>query len=196
MASLMMLPEPISVTILVTKVFEELNIPYLSGGSLASTIYGMVRTTQDVDIIADMKLGHVNPFIAALKSEFYLDDELIADSVLHNSSFNIIHRQTMFKADVFIPWESPFQQSQHTRARKQILSTQPEISAYFASPEDTILAKLDWYRKGNDISERQWRDVLGVLKLRQGDLDLEYLRKWATELNISDLLEKALKEST
>jgi hypothetical protein len=102
----------------------------------------------------------------------------------------------MFKADVFIPWESPFQQSQHTRARKQILSTQPEISAYFASPEDTILAKLDWYRKGNDISERQWCDVLGVLKLRQGDLDLEYLRKWATELNISDLLEKALKEST
>jgi hypothetical protein len=196
MASLMMLPEPISVTILVTKVFEELNIQYLIGGSLASTIYGMVRTTQDADIIADMKLSHVRPFIMALKSEFYLDEELIADSVLHNSSFNIIHRQTMFKVDVFIPSESPFQQSQHSRAQKQIIFTKPETSAYFASPEDTVLAKLEWFRKGNEVSERQWRDILGVLKVRQGDLDIEYLRKWAIELNVSDLLEKALKEST
>jgi hypothetical protein len=156
----------------------------------------MVRTTQDADIITDMKIRHVKPFIAALKSEFYLDDELIADSVLHNSSFNIIHRQTMFKVDIFIPCESPFQQSQHSRAQKQIIHTEPEISAYFASPEDTILAKLDWFRKGNEVSEKQWRDVLGVLKLRQGELDLKYLRKWAIELNVSYLLEKALNEST
>jgi hypothetical protein len=190
-----MLPEPISVTILVTKVFEELNIPYLIGGSLASTIYGLVRTTQDADIIADMKPGDVQPFISALQTEFYLDEEMIANSVLHNSSFNIIHRQTMFKVDVFIPLGSDFQLSQRFRAQKHIIVNQPEISAYFASPEDTILAKLEWFRKGNEVSERQWRDVIGVLKVRAGDLDLEYLRKWAIELSVSDLLEKALKES-
>lgn len=191
----MILPEPISVTILVTKVFEELNIPYLIGGSVASTIYGIVRMTQDVDIIAEIKLDKVPTFIAALKTEFYMDDELIADSVLNNSSFNIIHRQTMFKVDVFIPRESPFQRSQYSRAQKQILYTQPNVSAYFASPEDTILAKLDWFRKGNEVSERQWRDVLGVLTVKQGELDIYYLREWASALNVSDLLEKALKET-
>ncbi len=190
-----MLPEPISVTIQVTKVLEELGIPYLIGGSLASTIYGMVRTTQDADIIADMKPVHVQPFITALQTEFYLDEAMIADSVLHNSSFNIIHRQTMFKVDVFIPPETAFQISQRFRARKLIIVNQPEISAYFASPEDTILAKLEWYRKGNEVSERQWRDVIGMLKVRAGDLDLEYLKKWAIELDVGVLLEKALKES-
>jgi hypothetical protein len=192
----MRLPEPISVTILVTKVFEELNIPYLIGGSLATTIYGMVRTTQDADIIADMKQSHVQLFIAALITEFYLDEEMIADAVIHNSSFNIIHRHTMFKVDVFIPGDSPFQQSQQSRAQKHIIYMQPEVSAYFASPEDTILAKLDWFRKGNEVSERQWRDIIGVIKVREGDLDIEYLHKWAVELNVSDLLGKALKESS
>lgn len=190
-----MLPEPILVTILVTKVFEELNIPYLIGGSMASTIYGMVQMTQDADIFAQMKLNQVQPFFAALKTEFYLDDELIADSVVNNSSFNLIHRQTMFKVDVFIPREGPYQRSQYSRAQKQIIYTQPKVSAYFASPEDTILAKLDWFRKGNEVSDRQWRDVLGVLTIRHGDLDINYLRKWAPELNVSDLLETALKET-
>ena len=89
MGILTMLPEPISVTVLVTHVFEKLKIPYLIGGSMASTIYGMVRTTQDVDIIADMQLQHVQPFISSLQSEFYMDEELIADSIRNNSSFNV-----------------------------------------------------------------------------------------------------------
>jgi hypothetical protein len=187
-----MLPEPIAVTLLVTQVFEKLNIHYMIGGSFASTIYGMVRTTQDVDIVADMELHHAQPFINALQSDFYIDEEMIADSIQHMSSFNIIHKATMFKVDVFIPSKSPFQQLQLTRAQKQIILTEPEISAYFASPEDTIIAKLDWFRKGGEVSERQWRDVLGILKVSAGALDLEYLREWACVLEIIDLLEKAL----
>jgi hypothetical protein len=159
-----MLPEPIAATIQVTQVFEKLGIPYLIGGSLASTIYGMVRTTQDVDIVAEMHLKHVQPFIAALQNEFYLEEEMIVDSIHHRSSFNIIHRATMFKVDVFIPRQSPFQQSQLRRAQRQIISIEPEVAAYFASPEDTILAKLEWYRKGGKVSERHWRDVVASLK--------------------------------
>jgi len=191
-----MLPEPIAVTVLVTQVFEKLNIQYMIGGSFASTIYGMVRTTQDVDIIADMQLQHAQPFITALEGDFYIDEEMIADSIQHKSSFNIIHRTTMFKVDVFIPSKSPFQQSQLSRAQKQIIISEPEVSANFASPEDTIIAKLEWFRKGGEVSERQWRDVLGILKVRAGTLDLEYLRKWASDLNVIDLLQKALIEST
>jgi hypothetical protein len=190
-----MLPEPLAVTVKVTGVLEKLGIPYLIGGSLASTIYGMVRTTQDVDIIAEMRLDHIQPFVTFLQNDFYTDEEMIAESIRHNSSFNIIHRETMFKVDVFIPRQRPFHQSQFARAQKQVIAVEPEVSAYFSSAEDTILAKLEWYHMGGEVSERQWRDVLGILKMRTGALDLDYLRKWAKELKVSDLLEQALKES-
>lgn len=188
--------EPVEVTLKVTGAFEKLGVPYLIGGSLASTLHGMVRTTQDSDIIAEMRPEHLQPFVLALQDEFYIDEEMIAESIQHNSSFNIIHRETMFKVDVFIPRPRPFLQSQLARAQRQTFSFETNISAKFASPEDTILSKLEWYRMGGEVSDRQWRDIIGVLKTRAGELDLEYLRKWATEINVSDLLERVLKESS
>ena len=101
----------------------------------------------------------------------------------------------MFKVDVFIPRPRPFLQSQLARAQRQTFSLETNISARFASPEDTILSKLEWYRMGGEVSDRQWRDILGVLKTRAGELDLDYLSQWAGELKISDLLERALKEA-
>ena len=188
--------EPIEVTLKVTGVFEKLGIPYLIGGSLASALYGMVRTTQDSDIIAEMCPEHIQSFVSSLQNEFFIDEEMIADSIQRNSSFNIIHRDTMFKVDVFIPRPRPFQKSQLARAQRQSFDLESEVSANFASAEDTILSKLEWYRLGGEVSERQWRDILGVLKTIAGGLDLDYLHKWALELKVSDLLERALKEST
>src|SRR5512138_1490625 len=91
-----MLNEPIEVTLRVTGVLEELGIPYLIGGSLASTLYGMIRATQDSDIVAEIKQDHVNSFVDALQNEFFIDEEMISSAVQHRSSFNIIHRDTMF----------------------------------------------------------------------------------------------------
>ncbi|MCE9645263.1 MAG: hypothetical protein K8S20_04625 [Chloroflexi bacterium] len=187
--------EPIEVTIKVTGVLEDLGTPYLIGGSLASTLYGMVRTTQDSDIVAEMRPEHVRPFVLALQDEFFIDEQMIAESILHNSSFNIIHKESMFKVDVFIPSARPYQESQFARAQRQSFALETEISANFASPEDVVLSKLEWYRIGGEVSDRQWRDILGVLKTREGDLDLEYLRKWANELKVTDLLERVLSES-
>lgn len=184
--------EPVEVTFKVTSVLEQLGVPYLIGGSLASTLYGMVRTTQDSDIVAEMRPEHIHAFVAALQDEFYIDDEMIASAIRRNSSFNIIHRETIFKVDVFVPRPSPFLQSQLNRAQRQTFTFANTISAKFASPEDTVLAKLEWYRLGGETSERQWRDILGVLKTRAGQLDLDYLRKWAAEINVTDLLERAL----
>ena len=188
--------EPVEVTLKVTGIFEKLGVPYLIGGSLASTLYGMVRTTQDSDIVAEMRLEHLQPFVSALQDEFYIDEEMIADAIQHNSSFNIIHRESMFKVDVFIPRPRAFLQSQLARAQRQTFTfeTALPVSAKFASPEDTILSKLEWYRMGGEVSERQWRDILGVLKTRAGELDLAYLRKWAIELKVDDLLERALNK--
>ena len=188
--------EPIEVTLKVTDVFEKLGVPYLIAGSLASTLYGMVRTTQDSDVVAEMRLEHLQMFVSALQDEFYIDEEMIADAIQRNSSFNIIHRETMFKVDVFLPSPRPFLQAQLERAERQVFSFEAEISAKFASPEDTILSKLEWYRMGGEVSDRQWRDILGVLKTRAGELDLEYLRKWAAELHVSDLLERALGQAS
>jgi len=191
-----MLPEPLAVTIQVTRVFERLNIPYLISGSLASTLHGMVRSTQDSDIIAEMRLEHVQPFVEALQNEFFMDKEMIAESIQHNLSFNLIHRDTMFKVDVFIPQRRSFHQSQLARAQRQTFSlVDSEVSANFSSAEDIILSKLEWYRMGGEASERQWRDILGVLKTRSGELDLDYLHKWAKELKVSDLLDRALKQA-
>lgn len=187
--------EPVQVTLKVTGVLEKLGVSYLIGGSLASALYGMVRTTQDSDIVAQMRLEHLQPFVSALQDEFYIDDEMIAEAIQRHSSFNIIHRETMFKVDVFIPRPRPFLQSQLARAQRQTFIFENKVSAKFASPEDTILSKLEWYRLGGEVSERQWRDILGVLKTRAGELDLDYLRQWGADLKVSDLLERALKEA-
>jgi hypothetical protein len=101
----------------------------------------------------------------------------------------------MFKVDVFIPRTRPFLHSQIARAQRQTFIFETEVSAKFASPEDTILSKLEWYRLGGEVSDRQWRDILGVLKTRAGDLDLAYLRQWAGELKVGDLLERALNDA-
>lgn len=189
--------EPIEVTLKVTDFFENLGIPYLIGGSLASTLYGMVRSTQDSDIVAEMRSEHLREFVSALQGDFYVDEEMIAEAIQHHSSFNIIHRESMFKVDVFIPQPRAYLQSQLARAQRQVFTFEAAspVSARFASPEDTILSKLEWYRMGGEVSERQWRDVLGVVKTRFEQLDSPYMRKWAKELKVEDLLERALGET-
>lgn len=191
----MMQNEPVEVTLKVTDELEKLGVPYMIGGSLASTLHGMVRTTQDSDIVAEMRPEHIQSFVSALQEEFFVDEEMIADAIQRNSSFNIIHRETMFKVDIFIPAPRPFLQAQLTRAQKQTFTFETERSAKFSSPEDTILAKLEWYRLGGELSDRQWRDIAGILKTRAGELDLDYLQRWASELHVSDLLKRALEDS-
>ncbi|MBI1794837.1 MAG: hypothetical protein HYR70_11700 [Chloroflexi bacterium] len=187
--------ESTRVTILVAQTLEALGIPYAVGGSLASSLHGVMRSTLDVDIVADMRVEHIQPLVTALSKEFYTDDEMMRDAIEHHSSFNLIHYETAFKVDIFIRKLRAFDQMQLERRRLSVISTDPEQSVYVASPEDVILSKLEWYRMGGEISDRQWRDILGVLKTRSGQLDLAYMRKWAKELTVEILLERALNET-
>lgn len=188
--------ESTRITLLVTQTLERLGIPYAVGGSLASSLHGVMRSTLDVDIVTDMRLEHIPPLVAALSKEFYADDEMMKGAIEHHSSFNLIHYETAFKVDIFIRKPRAFDQMQLERRRKTVIANDPEESVYVASPEDTILAKLEWYRMGGEVSDRQWRDILGVLKTRAGELDLAYLKKWASELKVTDLLDRALRESS
>ena len=187
--------EATRITLLVTQTLETLDIPYAIGGSLASSVHGVMRSTLDVDILADMRLEHIEPIVAALSKEFYADDEMMKDAITHQSSFNLIHYETAFKVDIFIRKSRAFDKMQLDRRSRSVIATNPEQSVYVTSPEDVILSKLEWYRMGGEVSDRQWRDILGVLKTREGELDLSYLRKWANELKVIDLLERALVES-
>ena len=187
--------DAITITVHVTNILEKLRVSYFIGGSLASTFYGMVRTTQDSDIIADLKPEHVPLLMDTLQDEFYMDDEMIADAITHHSSFNIIHRESMFKVDVFVPRPRLFIKMQFSRARKENLSSDPQMAAILASPEDTLLAKLEWYRLGGEVSERKWRDVLGILKVQSGSLDIDYMNRMADDLKVKDLLDRALKNA-
>jgi hypothetical protein len=188
--------EATRITLFVTQTLESLGIPYAVGGSLASSLHGVMRSTLDVDIVADVLPEHIQPMVEAFSKEFYADDEMMRDAIEHQSSFNLIHYETAFKVDIFIRKSRAFDQMQLNRRRRSVIASDPEQSVYVTSPEDTILAKLEWYRMGDEVSDRQWRDILGILKTRAGELDLDYLRKWAPELHVSDLLERALKESS
>jgi hypothetical protein len=190
-----MLGDAVRITLLVTDVFEQMNIPYAIGGSFASSLYGVMRATMDVDIVADLRLEHIPQFVAVLSPIFYADDEMIREAIEHRSSFNLIHYETAFKVDVFIPKLRDFDRMQLERREVSIIATDPERCVFLTSAEDIILAKLEWYRMGDQVSDRQWRDILGVMKVQSGTLDFDYLRQWAKQLKVDDLLERARTES-
>jgi hypothetical protein len=179
----------------VVEAFEKLGVEYFIGGSVASSAYGIARSTMDVDMISDLGQEHVESFAGMLEAAYYIDAGLIKDAIAKRSSFNIIHLETMFKIDVFISKNSPYAREALSRKRKDTLDEERKTEFYLASSEDVILNKLEWYRSGGEVSERQWNDVLGVLKVQKDLLDREYLDRWASELRVKDLLDKALRDS-
>lgn len=191
----MTLPDPISVTFRVVDALEALGVVYLIGGSLASSVHGVLRATMDADIVADVRFEHAEPLASALRDAFYVDVEAIRDAVRHQGSFNVIHLETMFKVDVFTFKGRLFEESQVRRRVAQVVAADPERTAYVASAEDTVLSKLEWYRSGGEMSDRQWRDVVDVLKVQGDRLDHGYLRHWADVLKVEDLLERAIREA-
>lgn len=174
--------------------FERLGITYYLGGSVVSSAYGIPRATLDVDVIADLRTEHIHPLIELIKDTYYVDEDMIRDAIKHRSSFNIIYFDLMSKVDIFLPKPRPFDQEEHLRVQSEVL-IEGAPPFYIASPEDIILHKLEWYRMGREISDRQWKDILGVLKTRRQSLDVVYMRKWAAQLQVGDLLERALIES-
>ncbi len=187
--------EGFQVVLEVARVLERLGVPYAVGGSLASSLHGIPRSSQDGDLVADLRAEHVQPFVAAIAQIFYVSPERVLQAVQRRSSFNIVHLKTAIKVDIFVLSSEPL--SLQEMARRQILPVpgEPGTTLHVASAEDTVLQKLLWYRKGNMVSERQWNDILGVLKVQRADLDFSYLKEWAAQAGVDDLLKKALEEA-
>ena len=180
----------------VIMVFQRIGISYYISGSVASSTYGLARATLDVDVVADMKASHVAEFVSRLKADYYADPDVIHQAIVSGSSFNLIHLQTMIKIDVFILRNQAYDQRAFERKTVDHLEEGSSAAEFcFATPEDVILNKILWYRMGNQISEKQWQDIIGVIKVQNKKLDKTYLLQWADSLGIRDLLNKAVSES-
>lgn len=191
----LMLTDPISLALDVAEILNTLGIPYLIGGSVASTLMGEMRATEDVDIVADLKIEKVVLLLQSLQPRFYVSEDAVRDAIRYKRSFNLIDNESLGKVDIFILKDNAFPQIEFQRRRSQLVRQNPDRMLVLPTPEDIILQKLTWYRMTKNESQRQWRDVLGVLKLQGDRLDFEYLQKWALELELSDLLATACTES-
>jgi hypothetical protein len=172
---------------------EELGIDYELGGSVASSVHGVPRSSLDIDILAALAAKHVPDLERRLAGTYYISATRVADAIEREASFNLIHLETMFKIDVFIARSDAFRLSSLQRRKIEALSD--ERSFFVTSAEDIVLHKLNWYRKGGEVSRQQWQDVLGVMKMQGARLDERYLRDWAEKLQVIDLLERALSEA-
>jgi hypothetical protein len=173
---------------------ERLEVRFHLGGSLSSSLHGFPRATLDADLVADLAPGLGRALCTELGKEFYADEPAIEEAIRERRSFNVIHLQTMFKVDVFLVKDTPFDRESFRRARAEPVG--PEGKALLVStPEDTVLHKLLWFQKGGETSDRQWGDLVGVLKVQGRRVDAAYLRRWASVLGLEDLLASALAEA-
>ncbi len=175
--------------------FEQLNITYLIAGSIASSAHGIARSTADADLVADLRPEHIAPLIACLQADYYISQSAIQVALVRQSSFNLLHLATGIKVDVFVLKKDPFNQTSFARATNIQLTQLSQRGFRVDAPEDVLLQKLNCYRLGGGVSDRQWLDVLGILKLQTTNLDRDYLEKWSEQLGLNELLHQALEEA-
>lgn len=168
---------------------DRADVPYMIAGSFASNLYGVPRATQDADIILEIDPTRLQLLHQFIGGDFYFPDDSAKEAVDMRGMFNVIHMQTGFKLDFIVKKDRPFSAEEFKRRRRAVFAGR---ECWFSSPEDSILSKLEWAKKGE--SERQFRDAAGIAKILESSLDVEYLGRWAVPLGISDLLDRLLSE--
>ncbi|MCI0657877.1 MAG: hypothetical protein L0170_12510 [Acidobacteria bacterium] len=190
-----MIGDPIRVAQIVAKALEACRLRYLVGGSLASSLSGEPRSTMDVDLVVELDEVDIIPLISALGKDFHVDSDLLRRAARERSSANLIHYESSIKVDLFVAGGSPLDREQMDRRLRVGISADPNDCLYVYTPEDILLQKLRWYRLGKEVSERQWRDCLGVVRVQEKRLDEAYLRRAAGILGVADLLERVLSSA-
>ncbi len=175
---------------LIINALESSGAPYMITGSQASAYYGEPRFTRDIDVVAEMKNNQIDNFIKFFpEDEFYCDEEMRTAAIKTNSQFNIIHSGSGLKVDVILKKGTDFSQTEFSRKKKGMALQDKE--ANFASPEDVIISKMEYYREGG--SEKHLRDITGILKISGDDVDLKYISGWAERLGYKEIWEALLK---
>ena len=169
---------------LVVHALETLRIPYMITGSQASAYYGEPRFTRDIDIVADIKPGQVDDFAAFFPAnEFYCDKDMINEEIKMRGQFNIIHAGSGLKIDIILTKPTEFSRTEFPRRRRSAVF--PDQEGAFASPEDVIIKKMEFYKEGG--SEKHLRDITGILKISGEELDMQYIEEWAQRLDLMEI---------
>lgn len=188
-------PDPIEVAASIARIFERLGIRYLIGGSLASSVHGEPRSTNDVDVLADFRLEHVEPFATALGGDYYISTEAVHEAVAAGDPFNVIHMDAAVKVDVFPAAHDAFDQERLRQRERVLLPSRSGASVYVDTAAHSVLRKLEWFRRGGEVSERQWRDSIAILRIQGSRLDRAVMADWAAHLGVEDLLARAWIEA-
>lgn len=175
--------------------FDSLGIAYAIGGSLASGIHGITRYTSDADVSVEPFEGLEARLVALFGPDYYVSVEAIRQAIRGRSTFNIINTSVGFKVDVFIRKDRRFDRSLMARRIFAAMPDAPDRPIAIVTAEDSILLKLEWYRLGGETSDRQWSDILGILRIQADRLDQDYLDRWAADLGVADLLDAARRDA-
>ena len=176
-----------------TSALTSLGIRFLVTGSLASSAHGVVRGTMDGDLVALIFPPQAKMLAKALGAGWYSDLEMMEQAIRQRRAFNLIHIGSAMKFDVF-PALTDFHDSELERAMPTPLRIEGAKPCPVATPEDSLLSKLQWYRQGGEVSDRQWNDIGGIL-VQNPNLDWGYVNSWAARLGVTGLLEKARADS-
>ena len=177
--------------------FAEKGVAYAVVGSIAGISHGYGRPTADVDMVAELPApdGLAAEFEKRFIEKYYVDAAMIRDAFKWRASFNLYHFETGMKIDIFVSKGSDFDREVTRRRELEHMDDDVAPAFWVESAEDLILSKLVWFRKGNEVSDQKWKDVLAILKVQSLSIDLDYLQLWAPQLGVADLLDRALDEA-
>lgn len=187
----------LEIVIDVARRLEAAGIPYAIGGSLASSAWGQMRQTNDADIVVLLPNSDPSGLETAFPEPYYLSKSELASALTSSDEFRpvqLLHIDEAFKIDLFLLRDGPYEVSELARARRVTLSD--EATILFYAPENIVLAKLRWYVAGNQVSDRQWNDIVQVLDVQFGNLDDAYLDEWAAKFGVLHLLAEARSQAS
>lgn len=185
--------DPLAVAIRIGQIFDALGVLHTIGGSIAASFAGEPRSTIDIDFVVALDHAAVAAVIAQLGDEFYADAGALHRAIDTLGTANLIHQATQIKVDLFIAGGTPLDEQQLSRRMR--IEVRPGVAIYIHPPEDILLQKLRWFVRGGSVSDRQWRDVLAIIRAQAGRLDRQYLVVNSEILQVRDALERALSEA-
>ena len=173
-------------------VLVDCGIPFYIGGSVASSVWGNPRQTNDADFVVMMQETQVDCLAERLEPEYMLSRSSMIEAIRSGqpfASFQLLHMEQLWKFDVFVRHEDGHTTEIFKRVRQVRVFEDVEVAC--AGPEDIVIQKLRWFELGNRVSDRQWNDIVQVLEVQRGLLDEPYLDKWADHFGLRELLDEA-----